>query len=67
VLALMKDDATVLGTPYVAGASVKAQVAGEGRYAKVLVFKKLPRKSSRKIHGHRQFYTTIKITDIVGG
>lgn len=53
-----------VGAPYVAGASVKAEVVEHSRGAKVLVFKRWRRNDSRKLRGHRQDYTTLKITGI---
>lgn len=53
-----------VGTPYVAGATVKAEVVEHSRGAKVLVFKRWRRNDSRKLRGHRQDYTTLKITGI---
>jgi large subunit ribosomal protein L21 len=53
-----------VGTPYVASAQVKAQVVEHGKGDKILVFKKRRRKGSSTLQGHRQNYTTIKITSI---
>jgi len=53
-----------VGTPYVENAQVKAQVVEHGKDDKILVFKKWRRNDSRKLQGHRQNYTTIKITSI---
>ena len=55
-----------LGTPYVQGAAVRAEVLEHGRAEKVLVFKKRRRKDSCKLKGHRQEYTALKITSIEG-
>jgi len=52
------------GTPYVPGAAVKAEVLEHGRNEKVLIFKKWRRNDSRKLKGHRQEYTALKITSI---
>lgn len=62
VLAL--DD--TFGTPFVAGASVKATVLKQARDAKVIVFKKKRRQNYRRKNGHRQSITLVKITDICG-
>ncbi len=62
VLAL--DD--VIGTPLVAGASVKAQVLKQTRDDKIIVFKKKRRQNYRRKNGHRQSITLVKITDILG-
>lgn len=67
VLMVSKDDGTVIGKPYVSGASVKAEVQGDMRDRKVIVYKQKPRKGYRKLNGHRQGYTVLKIKDIVIG
>lgn len=53
-----------VGAPYLDSASVKAEILEHGRGDKVLVFKKWRRNDSRRLQGHRQDYTTIKITSI---
>jgi len=55
---------TVVGTPLVAGASVTAKIAVQGKGKKVLVFKSKRRKDSRKLRGHRQHLTVLKIESI---
>jgi large subunit ribosomal protein L21 len=46
---------------------VKAEITGEAKSAKVLVYKQKPRKGYRKLNGHRQNYTVLAIKDIVFG
>lgn len=59
-------DSPVVGAPTVAGASVKAEVVEQGRGPKVYTFHKRRRKSSSKrLRGHRQHLTTVRVTDIV--
>ena len=58
-------DETV-GTPLVAGASVKATVLKQARDAKIIVFKKKRRQNYRRKNGHRQSITLVKITEICG-
>ncbi|NTV96176.1 MAG: 50S ribosomal protein L21 [Thiobacillus sp.] len=53
-----------IGTPVVAGASVKATVLSHGRGEKVMIFKMRRRKHYRKTQGHRQNYTEIRIDGI---
>lgn len=67
VLALVKEDGPVFGTPYVPKASVQAEVVESGKARKVLVFKQKPRKGFRSLRGHRQPYTTLKIKEIQEG
>ena len=55
---------TVVGAPLVAGASVTARIAVQGKGKKVLVFKSKRRKDSRKLRGHRQHLTVLKIEKI---
>ena len=57
-------DKTVVGAPLVAGATVTAKIAVQGKDKKVLVFKSKRRKDSRKLRGHRQFRTVLKIEKI---
>lgn len=53
-----------VGTPTVAGASVSAEILRQGRGEKILVFKKKRRHNYRRTNGHRQYLTTVRITDI---
>lgn len=53
-----------IGQPVVAGASVEAEVIGQGRHRKVIVFKRRRRTGFRKKNGHRQPFTEIKITGV---
>lgn len=64
VLLLCDGDKIEVGQPYVKGAKVSAEVLGQIRDEKVIAFKYRRRKSSRRIHGHRQYLTKIKITEI---
>ena len=67
ILMLGGDDLKV-GAPFVAGATVKAEVLEQLRGEKVISFKKRRRKhSSQRKRGHRQYLTRVRITDILGG
>jgi large subunit ribosomal protein L21 len=57
----------IFGTPFIDSAYVKADIVEQGKGKKVLVFKQKPRKNHRKLRGHRQLYTLIKIREIVTG
>ena len=50
-----------VGSPWVAGASVKATVVAQGRHDKVRIFKMRRRKHYQKHGGHRQNYTELLI------
>jgi large subunit ribosomal protein L21 len=64
VLAVGGDQALVVGAPHVERARVSAEVLAQSRGPKVIAFKKRRRKNSRRVRGHRQQLTTIKITHI---
>jgi large subunit ribosomal protein L21 len=67
VLLVSKDENVSVGNPFVKGALVKAEIQGNEKGPKDLIFKKKPRKGYKKLRGHRQNYTVLKITDIVFG
>ena len=53
-----------VGTPFVDGAKVVAEVLEQKRDDKILVFKKKRRQNYRRTAGHRQFVTVLKIKSI---
>ncbi len=55
-----------VGAPFVAGASVKAEVVKHGRGDKIRIIKHRRRKHYHKEQGHRQNFTAVKITEIIG-
>ena len=55
-----------IGSPYLEGGKVSAEVVGHGRGDKVKIIKMRRRKHYRRQTGHRQHYTEIKIIDIAG-
>ena len=58
---------TEIGAPAVSTAKVVAEVVEQTRDAKLLVFKKKRRKNHRRLRGHRQQLTVLRITDILPG
>jgi large subunit ribosomal protein L21 len=54
-----------VGTPTVEGAKVLAEVLGDGKEKKVIVFKYKPKVRYRRKKGHRQLYTRLAIKEIV--
>jgi len=50
-----------VGTPYIEGASVDAEVINEGKEKKVVVYKFKSKKGYHKKKGHRQPFTSVKI------
>lgn len=55
-----------IGAPYVEGAKVTAEVVKNGKAKKIIVFKYKAKKNYRRKQGHRQPYTELKITSILG-
>ena len=66
VLAMSTADGFVAGAPVVEGATVTANVVKNGKGKKIHVLKYKPKKNEKKKIGHRQPYTKIQITSIVG-
>ena len=61
---LVGGDTPKIGRPLVSGASVTAEILGQDRAKKIVVFKLRRRKNYRRKQGHRQPYTELKITGI---
>ncbi|HHY82637.1 MAG TPA: 50S ribosomal protein L21 [Clostridiales bacterium] len=66
VLALSDDNGLKVGTPVVEGAVVEGNVLKQGKGKKIIVFKYKPKKNYRRKQGHRQPFTQIQITKIIG-
>ena len=66
VMALSNDNGFKAGTPTVDGAKVTAKVLKNGKGKKIYVFKYKSKKNEKKKIGHRQDYTKVEITKIVG-
>lgn len=64
VLMVGDGEKVTMGSPLVAGATVKATVVGHGRGEKVRIYKMRRRKHYRKSQGHRQNYTELQISGI---
>ena len=67
VLLVENNGETMIGTPYVGKAHVKAVVLESFKDDKIIVFKKKRRKQYKKKTGHRQQMTRIKIEEIMAG
>ena len=65
VLMVGNTDTQTIGTPVVPGASVAGTVMEQTRDPKILVFKRKRRQGYRRLKGHRQHVTLVKITDIL--
>ncbi|MCR4666127.1 MAG: 50S ribosomal protein L21 [Desulfovibrio sp.] len=53
-----------VGKPYLEGAQITAEVVQQSRGPRIRVFKRWRRNDSRCLNGHRQHYTTLRITGI---
>jgi large subunit ribosomal protein L21 len=64
VLAIGDGVDLMVGTPLIAGASVKCTVVAQGRRDKVSIFKMRRRKHYQKRQGHRQAFTELQISAV---
>ena len=53
-----------VGTPFLEGAKVSAEILSHGKDKKIRVFKMKRRKNYRRTFGHRSGYTELKIKSI---
>lgn len=64
VLLLIDGDSVKVGKPNVDGAKVTAEVLDEVKGEKVKVLRFKPKKRIKRLTGHRQHYSQVKITKI---
>ena len=64
VMMLQSEAGTVIGNPYIDGASVNARVVENGKSKKVIIYKYKAKKNYRKKQGHRQPFTELEIVEI---
>jgi len=64
VLLACDEGGTRIGTPFVRGVKVQAQILRHTKATKVDVFKKKRRKNYRRRYGHRQPITVVRVTAI---
>ena len=64
VLMLCDAGKVTVGSPFIGGASVAAEVVSQNRSQKLIVFKKKRRQNYRRKKHHRQEFTVLKITGI---
>ena len=65
VVAVVDGDKTVVGSPFIKGAKVVAEIVRQGKANKINAFNYKPKKNERKRWGHRQPETHIKVTEVV--
>jgi large subunit ribosomal protein L21 len=63
---MLGGDSPKIGRPLLAGAKVEAKIVAQDRAKKIIVFKFRRRKNYRRKNGHRQPFTALEITGIVG-
>jgi len=56
-----------VGSPYLVGSTVSAEVVKQGRHDKIRIIKFRRRKHYKRETGHRQWFTEVKITGINAG
>jgi large subunit ribosomal protein L21 len=66
VLMVADGDDVKIGQPVLDGASVTGEVVEHGRGQKLKIVKFRRRKHSRRTHGHRQWFSEVKITGVKG-
>jgi large subunit ribosomal protein L21 len=66
VLMIADGESLIVGRPNVEGAGVIATVIAQRRHRKVLFFHYVPKKRQRRKRGHRQYFTRLRIEQIVG-
>lgn len=65
VLLLGNGEDTTVGAPMIDGASVAGEIVDQTRGEKIIIFKKKRRKNYRRTQGHRQYLSTVRITEIL--
>lgn len=63
---LVGGDSVKVGQPLVSGAKVEAKIVAQDRAKKLIVFKFRRRKNYRRKAGHRQPFTALEITNVLG-
>ncbi|MCE5249124.1 50S ribosomal protein L21 [bacterium] len=64
VLLIADGEKITIGKPFVEGAVVEATITDQGKYDKVIVFKKMRRKDYSVKRGHRQDFSELSVDKI---
>jgi large subunit ribosomal protein L21 len=67
VLMVCDGDKTKMGSPFVKGARVRAEIVRQAKSKKIIGFNYKAKKNERKRWGHRQPQTYLKVTEIIPG
>jgi len=65
VMLIDKDGNITVGVPTIEGAKVVVEVISHVKGDKVLIFKKKRRKGYRKLNGHRQQFSEVRVKEII--
>jgi large subunit ribosomal protein L21 len=65
ILMVGGDAGVTIGSPFIEGASVAAEIVEQMRDDKVIAFKKRRRQNSKRRRGHRQHQTLVRIAEIL--
>ena len=65
VLACNHDGKDLIGSPFLKNVEVKGEILENKRGKKVIVFKKRRRHNSRRLNGHRQSISVVKINEVI--
>jgi len=65
VLLLDTDGTVQIGVPTIEGDKVVCEVLSHVKGDKVIIFKKKRRKGYKKCNGHRQYFTELRINEVV--
>jgi large subunit ribosomal protein L21 len=65
VLLVNTGESSLIGTPFVEGAKVEAEVVSHGKQPRIRVYKYKRRTKYRRTRGHRQEFTEIKVNKIM--
>ena len=67
VVIVCDGDNIKVGSPFIKGASVKAEIVRQAKAKKINGFNYKPKKNERKRWGHRQPQTHLKVLDVQAG
>lgn len=67
VMLVADGDALAIGEPYVESGRVAAEILEHGKGDKVRIVKFRRRKDYKRVKGHRQWFTKVRITAITNG
>ncbi len=65
VMLVDNEGAITVGSPVIEGAKVVVEILSHVKGDKVLIFKKKKRKGYRKLNGHRQQFSQVRVKEII--